>query len=322
VPRRGFVALAAAAALAAGSRRAQAQRYPSHTVRLVVGYAAGGATDITARLIAQSLSDRLGQQFIVENRPGAASNLATEQVIRAAPDGHTLLVASAANAINATLYDKLNFDFVADMTPVAGLARMQNVLVVHPSVPARTVAELIAHAKANPERLIAGSPGIGSPGHVSAELFKMMTDVRMVHVPYRGAAPAVSDLLGGQIHLLFDNMATSIEHIRSGKLRALGVTTSFRSPLLPELPTIAETVPGYEASSWFGVTAPKGTPSDVVEALNGSVNAALADRALVERLTALGGAPLLGSAADFGSLIAAETDKWRRVVRFANMKAT
>jgi len=305
-----------------GTRRAQARDYPSHTVRLVVGYAAGGATDITARLIAQSLSDRLGQQFIVENRPGAASNLATEQVIRSAADGHTLLVASAANAINATLYDKLNFDFVADMVPVAGLARMQNVLVVHPSVPAHTVAELIAYAKANPDRLVAGSPGIGSPGHVSAELFKMMTDVRMVHVPYRGAAPAVSDLLGGQIHLLFDNMATSIEHIRSGKLRALGVTTSFRSPLIPELPTIADTVPGYEASSWFGVTAPKGTPADIVETLNGSINAGLADRALVERLTALGGAPLTGSAAEFGRLIEAETDKWGKVVRFANLKAT
>lgn len=320
--RRRFIALGGAAALAAGARGALARDYPSHTVRLVVGYAAGGATDITARLIAQSLTDRLGQQFIVENRPGAASNLATEQVIRSAPDGHTLLIASAANAINATLYDKLNFDFVAEMVPVAGLARMQNVLVVHPSVPVRTVAELTAYAKANPDRLIAGSPGIGSPGHVSAELFKMMTDVRMVHVPYRGAAPSVSDLLGGQIHLLFDNMATSIEHIRSGKLRALGVTTSFRSPLIPELPTIAETVPGYEASSWFGVTVPKGTPADVVETLNGSINAGLTDRALVERLIALGGAPLTGSAAEFGRLIEAETDKWGKVVRFANLKAT
>jgi tripartite-type tricarboxylate transporter receptor subunit TctC len=301
-------------------RLARARGYPVRSVRLVVGYAAGGATDITARVIGERLSERLGQQFIVENRPGAATNIATEQVVRAAPDGYTLLMASAANAINATLYDNLNFDFARDMAAVAGVIRMQNVLEVHPSVPAHTVSELVAYAKANPDKLIAGSAGNGSPGHVSGELFKMLTGIKMLHVPYRGIAPALADLLAGRIHLLFDNMATAIEHIKSGRVRALGITTTFRSPLLPDVPTISETVPGYEASSWYGVTAPKETPSVIVGSLNAEINAVLADRAVADRFSAMGGATLSGTPADFGKLITDETEKWGRVVRFANAK--
>jgi len=321
--RRRLIGLSGAAlALPALSRLAQARSYPVRSVRVIVGYAAGGATDITARVIAERLSERLGQQFIVENRPGAATNIATEQVVRAAPDGYTLLMASAANAINATLYDNLNFDFVRDMAAVAGVIRMQNVLEVHPAVPAQTVPELVAYAKANPETLIAGSAGNGSPGHVSGELFKMMTGIKMLHVPYRGIAPALADLLAGRIHVLFDNMATAIEHIKGGKVRALAVTTTFRSPLLPDLPTISESVPGYEASSWYGVTAPKDTPSEIVGSLNAEINAVLADRAVADRFSAMGGATLTGTPADFGRLIVEETEKWGRVVRFANAKPT
>src|SRR5215212_7463452 len=321
LPRRQFMKLGVSAlALPLLSRTARAQPYPARPVRLIVGYAPGGATDITARLIAQRLAERMGQQFMVENRPGATTNLATEQVVRAAPDGYTLLIATAANAINASLFEKLNFDFVQDMTPVAGVIRMQNVLEVHPSVPVGTVAELITYAKANPDRLIVGSAGNGSPGHVSAELLRMMTGIKMLHIPYRGIAPALTDLLGGRIHVLFDNMATAIEHIQSGKVRALAVTTVFRSPLLPNLPTIADSVPGYEASSWYGVTAPKGAPFEIVDALNGEINAALADATIVSRFEALGGLPLAGSAADFGKLIKDETEKWSKVVRFAGAK--
>jgi tripartite-type tricarboxylate transporter receptor subunit TctC len=319
--RRRWLGLAGATlVLPAIGRAARAQAFPSRPVRLVVGYAAGGATDITARLIAARLSERLGQQFIVENRPGATTNIATEQVVRAPADGHTLLMSTAANAINATFFEKLNFDFVRDTAPVAGVIRMQNVLEVHPGVPARTVAELIAYAKANPDRLIAGSAGNGSPGHVSAELFKMMTGIKMLHVPYRGIAPALADLLGGRIHVLFDNMATAIEPIQGGKLRALGVTTTFRSPLLPDVPTIAETVPGYEASSWYGVSAPKDTPREVVDRLNGAINAVLAESPIVARFSTLGGVPLAGSPTEFGALIAEETEKWGRVVRFSGAK--
>ncbi|MBX9777731.1 MAG: tripartite tricarboxylate transporter substrate binding protein [Xanthobacteraceae bacterium] len=319
--RRRWIRLAAAViALPALGRAARAQSYPSRSVRLIVGYAPGGATDITARLIAARLSERLGQQFIVENRPGATTNIATEQVVRAPADGYTLLMSTAANAINATFFERLNFDFVRDTAPVAGVIRMQNVLEVHPDVPARSVAALIAYAKANPDRLIAGSAGNGSPGHVSAELFKMMTGTRMLHVPYRGIAPALADLLGGRIHVLFDNMATAIEPIRSGKLRALGVTTTFRSPLLPDVPTIAESVPGYEASSWYGVSAPKDTPSEVIDRLNGAINAVLTEGPIVARFSTLGGVPLAGSAAAFGGLIADETEKWGRVVRFSGAK--
>jgi tripartite-type tricarboxylate transporter receptor subunit TctC len=319
--RRRWIKLAGAMlALPAFTRAAQAQSYPARPVRLIVGYAPGGATDITARLLAIRLSERLGRQFIVENRPGATTNIATEQVVRAPADGYTLLMSTAANAINATFFEKLNFDFVRDTVSVAGVIRMQNVLEVNPDVPARTVAELIAYAKANPDRLIVGSAGNGSPGHVSAELFKMMTGIKMLHVPYRGIAPALADLLGGRIHALFDNMATAIEPIQSGKVRALGVTTTFRSPLLPDLPTIAESVPGYEASSWYGVSAPKGTPPDVVDRLNGAINMVLAEGPVVARFSALGGVPLAGSPAEFGKLIAEEAEKWGRVVRFSGAK--
>ena len=319
--RRRLLGLSGAVlALPALSRLAQARSYPTRAVRLVVGYAPGGATDITARVIAERLSERLGPQFLVENRPGAATNIATEQVVRAPPDGYTLLMASAANAINATLYDNLNFDFIRDMTPVAGIIGMQNVLEVHPAVPVNTVLELIAYAKANPDRLIAGSAGNGSPGHVSAELFKMLTGIKMLHAPYRGIAPALTDLLGGRIHVLFDNMATAIEHIQGGKVRALGVTTMVRSPLLPDLPTISESVPGYDASSWYGMTAPKDTPAEIVDSLNREINAALANRAVADRFAAMGAAPLTGTPADFGKFIADETEKWGRVVRFANVK--
>jgi tripartite-type tricarboxylate transporter receptor subunit TctC len=321
LPRRRMLKLAfSALALPAWARNAHALAYPTRPVRLIVGYAPGGATDITARLISQRLAERMGQPFIVENRPGATTNIATEQVVRAAADGYTLLMATAANAINATLFERLNFDFVQDMTPVAGVIRMQNVLEVHPSVPVGTVAELITYAKANPDRLIVGSAGNGSPGHVSAELLRMMTGIKMLHIPYRGIAPALADLLGGRIQVLIDNMATAIEHIQSGKVRALAVTTTFRSPLLPDLPTIAESVPGYEASSWYGVTGPKGTPLEIVDALNGEINAALADATIVARFEALGGLPLAGSAADFGKLIKDEADKWSKVVRFAGAK--
>ena len=319
--RRRLLGLSGAVlALPALSRLAQARSYPTRAVRLVVGYAPGGATDITARVIAERLSERLGQQFLVENRPGAATNIATEQVVRAPPDGYTLLMASAANAINATLYDNLNFDFIRDMTPVAGIIGMQNVLEVHPAVPVNTVLELIAYAKANPGRLIAGSAGNGSPGHVSAELFKMLTGIKMLHAPYRGIAPALTDLLGGRIHVLFDNMATAIEHIQGGKVRALGVTTMVRSPLLPDLPTISESVPGYDASSWYGMTAPKDTPAEIVDSLNREINAAVVNRAVADRFAAMGAAPLTGTPADFGKFIADETEKWGRVVRFANVK--
>jgi tripartite-type tricarboxylate transporter receptor subunit TctC len=313
--RRRFIQLVAAGAVPQFAR-AQAS-YPTRLVRLMVGYAPGGATDITARLIAQWLSLRLGQQFIVENRPGAGTNIATESVVRAVPDGYTLLMATAANAINPSLFDNLSFRFVHDMAPVAGVIRMQNVLEVHPSIPVRTIPELIAYAKASPNKLIMGSAGRGSPGHVSGALLQMKTGIRMQHVPYRGAAPAVAGLLGGQIHVLVDNMATALDHIKSGKVRALAVTTRARSALLPDLPTIGEFVPGYEASSWFGVTAPKDTPAAVIDLLNREINAALADSAIVARFTALGGTPLAGSPADFGKLIAEESEKWSEVLRFA-----
>jgi len=321
LPRRRFLQLATSVFAAPTLiPEALAQAYPARPVRLVVGYAAGGATDITARLIADDLSKRLGQQFVVENRPGAATNIATEFVARAAPDGHTLLVATAANAINATLYRNLKFNFIQDMAPVAGLIRMQNVLEVNPNVPVRSVAELIAYAKAQPDKLTVGSPGIGSPGYVASELLKMMTGIKMLHVPYRGIAPALSDLLAGRIQVLVDNMATALPYIESGKVRALGVTTATRSNLLPDLPTIAETVPGYEASSWFGVTAPKGTPPEVIAILNKAINAGLSDQKIVQRFTDLGGTPMPGTPADFGRFLVDETEKWGKVVRFAGAK--
>jgi tripartite-type tricarboxylate transporter receptor subunit TctC len=316
--RRRLIGLCGAAlAIPAMPSIAKAQKYPNRTVRIIVGYAPGGATDLIARLIAERLTSRLGQQFVVENRPGAATNIATEHVVRSVPDGSTLLLASAANAINATLFDSLSFSFLRDMRGVAGVARMQNVLQVHPSLPVHTVAELIAYAKQNPDTLIAGSAGNGSPGHVSIDLFKMMTGIAILHIPYRGAAPALADLLGGRTNVMFDNMATAIEHIRSGKVRPLAVTTAFRSPLLPDLPTIAESVPGYESSSWYGVAAPVSTPSEIVGALNSAINSVLAEPLVVSRLEGMGSTTLAGPPASFDALIAAETDKWYRVVRFA-----
>jgi tripartite-type tricarboxylate transporter receptor subunit TctC len=322
LPRRNFLHLAAgAAALPMSSHFVWAQTYPARPVRIIVGFAPGGATDIMARLIGQWLSERLVQPFVIENRPGANSNIGTEAVVNAAPDGHTLLLAASPNAINASLYDKLSFNFIRDVAPVAGIHREPNVMKVNPSVPVKTVAEFIAHAKANPGKINMASGGNGSPSHVSGELFKMMTGVNLVHVPYRGAGPALVDLLGGQVQVNFSTMSSSIEYVRAGKLRALAVTTPTRSPALPDVPTVAEFVPGYESSYWTGVGAPKNTPAEIVDKLNKEINAALADPKITARLTDLGSKPLAGSPADFGKLIAEETEKWAKVVKFAGIKA-
>jgi tripartite-type tricarboxylate transporter receptor subunit TctC len=321
LPRRNFLHLAAgAAALPAVSRFARAQAYPSRAVRLIVPIAPGGAGDITARLIGQWLSERLGQQFVIDNRPGGGTNIGTEAVVRAPADGYTLLMVGGYNAINATLYDRLNFDFLRDIAPVAGITRVPNVMVVHPSVPATTVPQFIAYAKANPGKITMASGGIGSTGHISGELFKMMAGIDMVHVPYRGGGPALNDLLGGQVQVYFATTVSSIGYIRAGRLRALAVTTATRSDALPDIPTVAEFVPGYESSFWLGVGAPKATPAEIVEKLNKEVNAALDDPKMKARLADLGGTPLPGSPADFGKLIADETEKWARVIRAANMK--
>src|SRR5262245_41633038 len=319
--RRRFLRLVAgAAALPAVSRVARAQAYPSRPVRVIVGVSAGDSADILARLMASWLSQRLGQQFIIENRPGAGGNVGAEAVAKSAPDGYTLLLVGPNNAINATLYDKLNFNFIRDIVPIASVSRGPNVIVVNPSVPAKTVPELIAYAKANPGKLNMASPGSGTPPHVAGELFKMMTGVNMVHVPYRGGAPALTDLLGGQVQVMFPATAASIEYIRAGKLRALAVTTTTRSQALPEIPTVGEFVVGYEASSWNGAGASKGTPTEVIDKLNQAINAALADPDFKARLADLGRTVLAGSPADFGKLIADETEKWGKVVRFANIK--
>jgi tripartite-type tricarboxylate transporter receptor subunit TctC len=290
-------------------------------VRIVVGFAPGGTADIVARLMGQWLSERLGQQFVIENRPGAATKIATEAVVRAAADGYTLLIVGTTQAINATLYDKLNFHFIRDIAPVAGLTRVPNVIVVNPSVPATTVPEFIAYAKANAGKLSMASGGIGSSGHVSGELFKMMTGVNMAHVPYRGGAPALTDLLAGQVQVYFSPMPAAIAYIKAGKLRALAVTTAVRSEALPEIPTLGEFVPGYEASIWLGIGAPKATPAEIVNKLNKEVNAALAGPKIKARLADLGGTALTGSPADFGKLIVEETEKWGKVVKFAGVKA-
>jgi len=321
LPRRKFLHLAAgAAALPALSRVARAQTYPARPVRIVVGFPPAGATDIVARLMGQWLSERLGQPFIIENRPGAGSNIAAEAVVRAPPDGHTLLLIFSANAINATLYEKLNFDFIRDIAPVAAIVRVPHVLEVNPSVPAKTVPEFIAYAKANPGKLNMASGGNGTPAHVSGELFKMMTGVNMVHVPYRGAGPALTDLIGGQVQVEFDNLASSIEYIRTGKLRAIAVTTATRSEVLPEIPTVADFVPGYEASAFLGIGAPTATPSDIVDKLNKEINAGLADPKLKARFADLGGMLIGGSPADFGKIIATDTEKWAKVIKFAGIK--
>ena len=302
-------------------RFARAESYPNRPVRILVGFAAGGNFDLVARLLGQSLSERLGQQFVIENRPGASSNLATEAAIRAPADGYTLLLGGAVNAVNATLLDKLSFDFIKDLSPVSGVVQFANVMTVGPSFPARTIPEFIAYAKAHPEKINHGSSGNGTTQHLAGELFKMMTGVSFIHVPYRGAPQAVTDLLGGQVQVLFEALPASIEHIRSGKLHALAVTSATRSEILPNLPAVSEFVAGYEASGWNGICAPKNTPTEIVEKLNGAINASLADPRLAARLTDLGAAPIAGSPAQFGALIASETEKWAKVIRAANIKA-
>ena len=319
--RRQFLHLASGAvALPALSRIASAQTYPTRPVRLVVGFAAGQAIDILARLIAQSLSERFGQQFIVENRPGGGGNIATEAVVRAPPDGYTLLAVGSNNMINATLYEKLNFDFIRDIALVASIYRVPQVMEVNPSFPAKTLPELIAYAKANPGKINFASAGNGSVAHVTAELFKMMAGVNMQHVPYRGAAPALTDLLGGQVHLMFDNMPSSIEHIRAGRLRPLAVTATARLEGLPDVPTVADFLPGFETSAWAGIGAPKNTPAEIIDQLNRETNAALADPKLKARVADLGGMVFPLSPAEYEKRVAEETEKWGRVVKFSGAR--
>jgi len=302
------------------SRIAWAQTYPTRPVRIIVGFAPGGSTDIVARLIGQWLSERLGQSFVIENRPGAAGNVAAEAVVKSVADGYVLLMGGANNAINTTLYDKLNFNFLRDITPVASVIREPLIMEVNPSVPAKTVSEFIAYTRANLGRISMGSAGTGSINHLSGELFKMMTGVPMTHVPYRGGAPAVTDLLSGQVQVVFGTITTSSEHIRAGKLRALAVTTATRSDVLPDVPSMAEFVPGYEASNWNGICAPKNTSAEIIDRVNQAINAGLAEPKIKARLAELGGVILPGSPADFGKLIAEETEKWGKVIRAANIK--
>jgi tripartite-type tricarboxylate transporter receptor subunit TctC len=321
LPRRRFLHLAAGiAALPAVLRIARAQAYPSRPVRVIVPTAPGGAPDIVARLMGTWLSERLGQQFVIENRPGGGSNIGTEAVVRAPPDGYTILLASSTNAINATLYEKLNYNFIRDIMPVAGIIRFPLVMVVNPSVPANTVPEFTAYAKAKPGKINLGSPGIGTPPHVAGELFKMMAGVEMVHVPYRGGAPVMTDLLGGQVQVLFGSTSLTIEQIRAGKLRPLAVTTATRWEGLPDIPTVGDFVPGYEASAVFGLGAPKKTPDEIIDKLNKEINAGLADPKLKARLADLGGTVLVGSPADFGKLVTDDTEKWGKVIKFADIK--
>ena len=321
IGRRELFHLAAgAAALPILPRIARAQTYPTRPVRLIVPAPAGGGYDIAARLISQFLSERLGTSFIVDNRPGAGGNVGTETVVHAPPDGYTLLLVAAANAINATLYEKLNFNFIHDIAPVAAIVSVPNVMVVHPSVSARTVLEFIAYAKANPGKLNMASAGNGTTSHLAGELFKMMAGVDMMHVPYRGGGSAVTDLIGGQVQVFFPPTPPSIEHIRSGKLWALAVTSARRSQALPDIATVSDFVPGYEASQWYGIGAPKGTPVEIIDMLNKEINAGLADPKMKARLADFGGTPLVDSPADFGKLIAEETEKWAKVVKFAGIK--
>jgi len=321
LPRRRFLHLAAgAAALPAMSRIAGAQVYPSRPVRLIVGLAAGSSLDILARLMGHWLSERLGQPFVIENRPGAGTNVATEAVVRSAPDGYTLLAVSPANAINATLYEKLNFNFIGDIAPVASIVREPNVMVVNPSVPATSVPEFISYAKTNPGKLSMASAGNGTASHMAGELFKMMAGVTMVHVPYRGGGPALTDLIGGQVQAMFPGTIASVEYIKTGKLRALGVTTATRSEALPHLPTVGDFVSGYEASLLDGIGAPKNTPAEIIERLNMEINAALSDPKIKARLADMDGTVLALSPADFGKLMADETEKWGKVIRAANIK--
>jgi tripartite-type tricarboxylate transporter receptor subunit TctC len=319
--RRNVLAGLCSAALGLTAPRTWAQAYPTKPVRILVGYAAGGANDLLARLVGQFLSERLGQTFVVENRPGAGSNIATEATVRAPADGYTLLLVSAANAINASLYERLPFDFLKDIVPVAGICRVPNAMLVNADFRDRTLAELIADAKANPGRITMASPGNGSPQHLAGELFKMRAGVDLVHVPYRGGAPALGDLLAGQVDLLFASVASALPSLKANKLRALGVTSAARLDALPEVPAISEILPGYEASGWYGLGAPRGTPGEVVQRLNEGVNAALADASIKARLTEFGGLPLPGSASDFGRFLAAETTTLGQTVKFSGAKA-
>jgi tripartite-type tricarboxylate transporter receptor subunit TctC len=322
LPRRRFLRLAAgAAALSAVLRVAKAQSYPVRPVRVIVGFSAGGAADIVGRLMAQWLSERLGQQFIVENRPGAGTNIGTEAVVRATADGYTLLYATSTNAINATFYDNLDFDFIRDIAPVAGIILAPLVMVVHPSFPPKTVPDFIAYAKANPGRINMASPGNGTPGHLAGELFKMMAGINMVHVPYRGGAPALTDLLSGQVQVYFSVLPDSMEYIRAGKLRALAVTAATRWGAVPDLPTVGDFVPGYEANAWSGVGGPKNTPIEIIEKLNKEINAILVDQEIKRRLGDLGGVPMPMTPAEFEKFIVAETEKWGKVVKLSGAKA-
>jgi tripartite-type tricarboxylate transporter receptor subunit TctC len=319
--RRSF--LAAGAALAAARMLpalAQAQAWPVRPVRLVVGFAPGGSTDVTARLIGQWLSERMGQSFVIENRPGAATNIATELVVKAVPDGYTLLMVAPSSTINATLYDKLNFVFLRDIAPVASVLRQTQIILVHPSLAAKTIPELIAYARASPGKITMASAGVGSFGHLAGELFQMMAGVNFVHVPYRGAGPALTDLLGGQVQMSVIGLAGSLEHVVSGKLRALAVTAAMRSPVLPDIPTVGESVPGYEASDWFGVGAPRNTAPAIIDKLNQEIAGALADPQLIARIGKLGGTPLVLTPGEFGKMLADETEKWGKVIRAANIK--
>jgi tripartite-type tricarboxylate transporter receptor subunit TctC len=307
-------------AFAAIWRSARAQTYPTRPVRIIVGFPAGGPSDITARLIAQWLSEHLGQEFVVENRPGAASNIATEAALRAPPDGYTLLLVTSTNAVNATFYENLNFNFMSDIVPVAGIIRVPFVMEINPSIPAKTVTEFIAYAKANPGKINMASGGIGTSVHIAGELFKMMAGVNLVHVPYRGSAPALTDMISGQVHVMFDILTSSIQHIRSGALRALAVTSEMRSEALPDLPTVGDFLPGYEATAWYGIAAPKNTPSEIVDKLNNEVNAGLADPKIKARFAELASAVIPGSPADFGRLVGDEIQKWAKVVKFSGAK--
>jgi tripartite-type tricarboxylate transporter receptor subunit TctC len=320
--RRQFLNLAASATtFPFVSRVANAQPYPSRPVKIIVGQAAGSASDIVARVVAQFLSEKLGQQFLVEVRPGAAGNIATEAVTHMPPDGYTLLLVNSQNAINVALYEKLSFDFVRDIAPVGRVESVPLVMEVHPSVPAKTVPEFIASAKANPGKLNMASAGIGGPQHIAGELFKFMAGVDLTHIPYKGSTPAVTDLVAGQVQIMFDVTPTSLPQIKAGKLRPLGVTTTERLPFLPDVPTIAETVPGFEAASVFGVGVPTGTPAEIIEKLNGEFNAALANPPIRTRLTELTFVPMPGTAAEFGAQMAATTEKWGRVVKFSGATA-
>jgi tripartite-type tricarboxylate transporter receptor subunit TctC len=321
--RRNFTALlgfAVASLVVAASTGADAQGYPNRPVRWVVPYPPGGATDIMARLIGHRLSEKLGQQFVIENKPGAGNNIGTESVVNAPADGYTVLLVNPANAINASLYAKLNFNFIRDIAPVAGISRVPNVMTVHPDVPAKTVAEFIAYAKANPGKINMASSGNGTSVHLSGEMFKAMTGVEMQHVPYRGSAPAMTDLIAGQVQVIFDNMPSVLQHIRAGKVRALAVTTAARSSELPDVPTVADTVKDYEASAWFGMGAPKNTPTEIIATLNKAINEILAEPGIKTRLAELGGVPIVATPEEFGKIVQAETDKWEKVVKFAGAR--